>query len=573
MADPQTEFSVFLCDYNCKHGRRWDHAQRRYIENPKKCHLLGNALKKLWDNGGELDNNLYDTIIKKIENSKDYYSYGSSKCIDANRDIPLYLKKFFSKGDLPSDNILRKIVGMGKDYGFIMSIMKNKNFTHFSVENIDYIYKTFDRNVFMGLLDKGIELNDESLSLLLIKENIQDMLLPYLKRYVGEVKMEHLYKSCQILPNSKEVVLYLIGEGLNFDDQCINIVCQYGNKEAIEFIFSHTKAVPTEEHFNTFIAKNNRLASYQKKEALGVFIKWGYMITQKDLEITILQKIEIPGLDRFDLKLGAEVLELCSRVNFYPNNYKFESGNMVKLHALCRHRDKTRITKFITQHNLKPDTLCLRGASDFKQNVPTVRMLIEKGAKADLQCVKNSAKWLTTNGTLELVLESYEANIKEQIENYEKQIKSMATKVEELEKELDETKKGIANQKDAINQKTEIKDKKDDIELIDEESEEEEDEVIIVGFPKDIMKRKPKNIRKKDEPPKLFSKYFSIKGTNKMSFLDLKKELLFRIKKNKWVNEKNGQLIEFPKDFKKTFKLDEGYVHFSDLDKLVCTFY
>ena len=72
--------------------------------------------------------------------------------------------------------------------------------------------------------------------------------------------------------------------------------------------------------------------------------------------------------------------------------------------------------------------------------------------------------------------------------------------------------------------------------------------------------------------PKKYQEYFN-KGSDKMSFIDLKKDLINSIKEKDWLHSDNKMLIDFPNDFKEKIGLGEGLVNLDSLDKVVGLIY
>lgn len=83
----------------------------------------------------------------------------------------------------------------------------------------------------------------------------------------------------------------------------------------------------------------------------------------------------------------------------------------------------------------------------------------------------------------------------------------------------------------------------------------------------------PEGINKKQSIPKLYSEYFNIKKNIKMSFLEIKKELLETIRNKNWFDKNDKSLIDIPSDLKNKLNLNDGLIRFIDLDKFVALFY
>ena len=74
--------------------------------------------------------------------------------------------------------------------------------------------------------------------------------------------------------------------------------------------------------------------------------------------------------------------------------------------------------------------------------------------------------------------------------------------------------------------------------------------------------------------PKKYLTYFQKCEYDKMSFFDIKQELVTIIKKKSWYQKNNFTLIDFPNDLRQLLGLEkDGYIRFSDIDKIVYLFY
>ena len=74
--------------------------------------------------------------------------------------------------------------------------------------------------------------------------------------------------------------------------------------------------------------------------------------------------------------------------------------------------------------------------------------------------------------------------------------------------------------------------------------------------------------------PEKYAVYFDKMVNLRMSFFDIKEDLLSIIKRNKWYANKDKSLIDLPFDLRVILDLpDDGLIRFSDIDKVVSLFY
>jgi len=83
----------------------------------------------------------------------------------------------------------------------------------------------------------------------------------------------------------------------------------------------------------------------------------------------------------------------------------------------------------------------------------------------------------------------------------------------------------------------------------------------------------PKNKRTKIKIETNITKLFKIKKTDGISFLDLRKHVMSYVINNKLHDKTDKSLIRLDEKICKTLSLEEGYIKFDDLDKLVSQAY
>lgn len=488
---------------------------------------------------------------------------------------------------------------------------------------------------FINQFLKYIKIDEETLCVLCKCKNalVADIISTHIEKYNGKLNPICLEQACYALPYSKNLIQSLLNQGLKLNDKHLNIVCQYGNNESFEFILmngrmpinkSHYKllidsSVPKsnseKEDYYTYrslIRKHGNSYAYKSMytpEKMELLIKYGYTLDYDDIIYSIKNRKEIPEIERFNIHLDQKLLDLCWDYNFYPT-YKFNCINaqMIELQKLCTEINLPNIRTFITKNNIIPDSKCLENASKFKHN-KAVEYLIEKKGKVTLKCVKNCAATFTKSGMLTLLLNEFEKNYKEEIETYKKRIEELEAnqKINKEEKEI--TPQNASSEK-IIGSET-IKPKKKNIKLpdniiIDEESE---SDIPKPKKPKKIGKQKKKNLKLPDNiiideesepeqlntdlpidddevmtiqkkyktksiPTKQMISILELDKNKKVSYSDVKKSLLSKIREESWLDETDKNLIKLPLDVKQKINIESNdVIKFNDIDKLVCVFY
>jgi len=83
-----------------------------------------------------------------------------------------------------------------------------------------------------------------------------------------------------------------------------------------------------------------------------------------------------------------------------------------------------------------------------------------------------------------------------------------------------------------------------------------------------------KQYRLKSSPPNKIVEVFKVDNKKKMSYSDVKKYILDKIKNDNWMDNTDKNLINVPANIKEKLNLDkDGSINFNDIDKLVCMFY
>ncbi len=359
-------------------------------------------------------------------------------------------------------------------------------------------------------------------------------------------------------------------------------------------------------------------------DKMEVLIKNGYNVTYDDVLFAIKHQKEIPGIERFNITLDKKLLEACWDVDFYPVNYKFDciSKNQIQLQQLCKTRKTSEIKSLLkSDSSLVIDRKCMENVCSFAKNT-MYDYLLAKGGVPTIKCIENVGKMLKNNTLLLQVISDFEkANNKE--------IQSYKDKIAELEKKLasqntqtssntqtapllndsekdQKTQKKVAVTKKVVSKKTVAKKKiviVDDSEEADDNSQNSEEKTktdeektsktetktekeeksknddshpyVILPVDDAKITQIQTNFRNKNLPTEKMVKILKINSKEKISYSDVRNNLIVKIKDEGWIDKNNKNIINIPNDIKKILSLKDktNIVQFSDIDKLVCLLY
>lgn len=268
------------------------------------------------------------------------------------------------------------------------------------------------------------------------------------------------------------------------------------------------------------------------------------------------------------------------------------------LYKLCQKKSIKKIEACIEETGLKPDNICLINACRNKNNSKVINFLLDQGCLLDIDSFNTLIETEMDNRSIVKIVCDHVTKINNDL-------LTSKNRVDELEKRLNILKNGKNSKSinESLSEETSdvssecsvdgssyvesngnpLKQSKTSYELIDTDDEFGDDlnnyissinkfkiididEANIVNIPK--LKRVKRSV-----PPK-YKEYFHKDEKDKMSFLDMKEELLKVIKDEKWYEKNNRTLINFPVDFKKAIGIkEEGLVRFCDIDKIIYLFF
>jgi hypothetical protein len=337
--------------------------------------------------------------------------------------------------------------------------------------------------------------------------------------------------------------------GFKIDSKCLEIACKHCDIECIKMVLNY-KIPITNKHFENLL---NSKELYFKKynwdnivkpryrrgystEKMELLFKFGYVPTIEDIKLSITNRSYLPNISRFDLKLDSSILQLCHEYNFYPDfNFDIKDKNLITLQKYCQNRNLKTISSYIEQYNIKPDQTCIQNATRRKLSYPIIKYLIDKGCYIDHKCINNIVSNNVKCRNIHHILASYNNFI-----NNKPKYEAPPISTEEDSFELHSF-----NDKD---------------ELFDEVMDLPNNQYVI-------------NKRKKQDVPDKYRSQFNIPN-KRISFLDLKKDFLKRIKDNQWLTGSNNEFIDIPCEIRTKLNLNlEGFIKFSHLDRLLQLFY
>lgn len=487
---------------------------------------------------------------------------------------------------------------------FKVLVDKNPNFTGFDMASLTEfanvkLKDSFDKYTNNDIIDAffdNCDISNDALpaAIFMLRDTYTNLkLAEKLKSYKLDLTKHNLSDACQILPYSKPVIEVLISNfDMELNSKCLEAACNHCDFNGIKYILDNTKLEITREHFKKLVTSKVYVSpdtygpsekSGYTKDTMELLIAHGYSPDYEDVAFAVKYKQEIPNIDRFKIILDTKLLESCWDVDFYPN-YKFGciSDEMIKLQKMLANKQPvSAIRSQLKAHTLVPDRKCMENASNHKTNMATIKELIKYGGIITYKCLQNMSQLLATSSTLDYMLEEYKTQkdikdkeITDKMEAYEAKIKELEEKLAKPEG-LPEVDIKVLPEK--VIENTEDVKTPELIEMDDDFSDDELAEIkecSIIKVDDTMINKLPKQKRRKSKVPKLYATYFKKKDNTKMSYLEIKKELLDSVRENKWYNPDNKQLINLPEDLMKHLGIEKkGYIKFDDVEKVVNLFY
>lgn len=593
-------------------------------------------------NNLDVCNEVCDLIKLNIPNISDvviaeFYSYiirtgayyNKDKCPDrcvyknavVLSEICVHLFKYY----LPPQNFIEQIVKIPEFDKCYKSLNENPKFIKYNAEYLDIFInhrlrfscdKYNDMELVIHIIN-NIEINKDTI-LKLVKcssSPVSHVISGIIDKFNEELTPEYMDEACYGLPYSKKSIISLMNRGLQLNDNNLEIVCRYCNEEAIEYVLETTRLPVTNAHFKAIIQSKKYMPftynigpnfhyfySYRSHnnheewvdayswEKLDVLTKYGYKLTRDDIIFSIINKKYIPNIERFDLKLNKEILNLCWGNDFYPA-YDFEDvhSSLMELQRLCKTKKHSEIKQYIKKYNLVPDFKCMENASQFVNNNKIYDLLINSGGKVTYNCLKKCVGEFKNNAFLLKLICDYEKNAEEEKLNYLNKIKQLEDQIVSLGGTLNTSQ--IEDTTDPIKKKTPVKktvkkaaitkskivnennhDQNNDTNKKDKDDCNTEPDLIKLPITSKNLTEIQVANRYKANPNKKI--YDVLKIEKNMNYSDVKKRLLYKIVTENWYVDNNKNLMIIPENVKQILGItDKGFLAFSDVDKLTAMFY
>lgn len=658
-----------------------------YYSNQRiKCVKVCQKINKIIGMYNKMSNHVVKGFLEMISKKSNSW-YISDTCLDKNKDIFPILILVNTVYNFTSDDLI-KLVPYRENDDLIKSISMDNSKEKFQqglvlrainsrlVHSCDEV----DNKLLIdGLLDNFDDWDSDFLIYACKSRDsyFNQRIAGIIDKLDGEISKSHLHAASKHLPFTKATIRSIINRGVEPDSKCLEIACQFCDINSIQFLIETYRVPVGREHFQALVKaeryllpvdwnyRYNRRYYYRgtpdesrfigggyDMDKMELLIKYGYVPDREDLEFSIKNRVEIPDVSRFGLKGDKDLLKLCHEHDFYPR-YDFDciSDQMLDLQDLCTRRSKSKINSHLNTHKIVPDQKCMENACKFKNNSPTIDLLIKNGGKINTKCLINCASQFKANGTLMSILWEFDKSYKEEIKGYTDKIKELEDKIQSLkgsylkehteansklndslcysettcsdgksdtnlesagtkqecisisnssedkgfddiedikdieDDELDEMistlddkgeydKRGKKGKKGGKRARyaTGKKAKRNKVKVIDDEEDQQNEPVSNTVY-KNLIKNIPVQKRKKAPVPDKYASYFGVNKKTKLSYLDLKKDIIATITKNDWFDQNDKMLVNIPADLQNILKLDSNKIDFKDIDNFVTLFY
>jgi len=519
-----------------------DHYKKKTIKENSQTESNNNCaiVSKL------IDDNFQHLNRILVEN---FYDYITPTCLGTkfNKMHPIIVKLL--KQYKPTNNLVLSMLQNGK---------YNDCFRHFVITGdiLDLILNhecqnTIDYN-FIDIIIEHMEMKIINVMKLCFcrNERLLDQLARIIDKVEDEFNNEMLCDAYKFFPESKNVIIALCGRGLTFNNDCLIVACTYCSSDGLDKVLEYSRVELNSIHFNAVIGSiypqinnnfthrslyvNQKKKSKYIEEKIAILIKHGYKYNRDDVMKSISFRLKLPTLEESEFVLDKEIMDLCAKYNFFPTCKFVVESEMDLLRTSCRVQNLSKIKSIIQEFNLIPDEDCMVKACEFNSNVPVIKYLISKGGVITQKCIRIAMSKGTSRTFMALLIDNYMRQMQRVIERckqYEDQILRLG-EVPVFESKLD-----IAN--------------------------------IDVDYD-EIAK-----IKQKYENGTTPARYHLISGVRnrKLSYEKIKVHFTKLININSWIVKDNNELIDLPREVRDVIGLDEGYVDFSNIDKLICLFY
>ena len=356
-------------------------------------------------------------------------------------------------------------------------------------------------------------------------------------------KYECLLEACENSNNIELIKLLL--KYIKPNKDCLVNACRKKNKTIIKLLIDY-RILPDKTCFLN-IFSGDRSYSIYYQEIIDIFIEYGYIPDLDDTILLLKYRCKIKDIYRFKIELGSKLLENCYKYDFFPYNINVPP-TVECLQEECFKVGNISSIRNIVNKGVKPNITCLRNACTNKTNISVVKYLISLGIKPDLYCLKNSIYYFSQNQTIEyindLLIKEFEKNNKTVSTQTEKNYKLSNSKViipTKYKIDLSLKNDNLENKNNENNSK---KDKKDNISLT---------KIKIKNI---ILDKKLKKICSND-----VYELLNIKNKKKISFYDIRDNLINYLTKNKLKNNKNKFLFKIDNNLLNILKIKKKKIY------------
>jgi len=386
-----------------------------------------------------------------------------------------------------------------------------------------------------------------------------------------------------LMHNKHIFIQFVIINGINMDNDSLNIICNVCDYLSLDTFLQYTKIKPNTEHLK-LLFKNYSINTDDYLNMVNLLLINGAIPDHEFLATSLLENADIPDLSNYNIKIDSEIYKLCIRKNTFPK-WLF-SSEMIALHKLCK--QKKNVKKLIREHinkfNLIPDEVCMIYACSIPFNSPVIKLLTLKGGIITFECLLSIMNIRGTNVILRFAIQEFRKyqktmldNHEIEISNYQNQIIHYKNKINELETIINSNNNNnnniqvnIDNNNNADNVNIDNKANTDNVNIDNNNNIQADNNIFDMSIHNDFIANINVNIKK--DPSKQYIEFFKA-DKKKVSFIDVKKNIIKTIHNNKWICEYDNTLINLPSDIKIFLNIDNNLlIKFSDIDILVGMF-
>ncbi len=373
---------------------------------------------------------------------------------------------------------------------------------------------------------------------------------------------------------SLECVNSLLQLGIIPDLECLKEACTRKDYLMIDKILQY-RITPTKEcldnvfanggynHYSGRVYENPHCKNIAS--IIDLLIANGYQLTYDDVLTALTKGLYINDIERFGFEFDDRLLETCAAYSYYPYPDLPLKHTIKCLEIECGKSGNLPAIRKLVKQGVLPNMTCLENACNHKSNKSVVEYLINKcDMRPNAKCFQNIAKHIY-NATLTLLADNLTLNTVEK--------GGMGVVDDEVE-EVAEATNEVA---------TEVADSEEPQEVVVEDTvpeqavavEKVDDKFDVIEL-KYNQKNLPTNKRKKEVVADKILNLFKYKKDVKLSFINVRKELLAYIKRHNLLVGDGNKYIMLNKSLAEAVGLDDNdgkCVDVNDIDILASHFY